>query len=105
MADARKVDSRVHVELWTSWASLLRAYAGAHGLNSPRHAVVEVGPEEIVLRVDARWLRFTHDAMNDSSGHRTAFSLADDGTARLGESVEEMDMAAERLAREMMHNE
>jgi hypothetical protein len=26
--------SQLHTELWTSWASLLRSYAAAHGLNS-----------------------------------------------------------------------
>ena len=96
------VDPRLHVELWTSWASLLRSYAGAHGLNSPRHAVVEVGPDEIILRVDARWLRFTHHAVTDSDGHAKSFSLGEDGTAKLDGISEEMDMAAERLAREMM---
>ena len=96
------MDRRVWVELWTSWASLLRSYAGAHGLNSPRHAVVEVGPEEIVLRVDARWLRFTRDRVSDSEGHERQFALQENGTATLDGVSEEMDMAAERLAREMM---
>ena len=96
------MDPRLHVELWTSWASLLRSYAGAHGLNSHRHAVVEVGPEQILLRVDARWLRFTHNAAIDSDGHAKTFSLEEDGTAKLDGIAEEMDIAAERLAREMM---
>ena len=96
------MDPRLHVELWTSWASLLRSYAGAHGLNSPRHAVVEVGSDEIILRVNARWLRFTHNAIIDSDGHAKTFSLEEDGTAKLDGVTEEMDMAAERLAREMM---
>lgn len=96
------IDPRLQVELWTSWASLLRSYAGAHGLNSPKHAVVEVGLEEIIFRVDTCWLRFTHTTMTDSEGRSTAFSLEEDGTARLNGTNEEMDMAAERLAREMM---
>ncbi len=96
------IDPRLHVELWTSWASLLRSYAGAHGLLSPRHAVVEVGPDEIILRVDTRWLRFTHNAVTDSDGHAKTFSLEEDGTAKLDGVTDEMDMAAERLAREMM---
>ena len=100
---AQGIDPRLHVELWTSWASLLRSYAGAHGLSSPHHAVVEVGPDEIILRVDARWLRFTHNHLTDSSGRSQTFSLEEDGTAKLDGETEEMDMAAERLAREMMH--
>ena len=39
--------SRLHTELWTSWASLLRSYAAAHGLNATQHAVVEVSAEEV----------------------------------------------------------
>ena len=96
------LSSQLHRELWTSWASLLRAYTGAHGLSSPRHAVVEVGPDEILLRVDTRWLRFTHNAVTDSDGHAKTFSLEEDGTAKLDGVSEEMDMTAERLAREMM---
>ena len=92
----------LHTELWTSWASLLRAYTGAHGLNSIHHAVVEVGPDEILLRVDTRWLRFTHTTMSPSNGEPLPFSLQENGTVKLGEAAEEMDLAAERLAREMM---
>ena len=94
--------SSLHVELWTSWASLLRSYSAAHGLNSPHHAVVEVGPDEIILRVDTRWLRFTHNAVADSDGHTKTFSLEEDGTAKLSGVTEEMDIAAEHIARQMM---
>jgi DNA-binding transcriptional regulator PaaX len=97
--------SQLHIELWTSWASLLRSYAAAHGLNSRHHAVVEVGADEITLRVAAHWLRFTHDLMEDSEGNRSAFSLQEDGTVKLREHTQEMDLAAEKLAREMMHSE
>ncbi|HEX2917932.1 MAG TPA: transcriptional regulator, partial [Edaphobacter sp.] len=73
---------QLRTELWTSWASLLRSYAAAHGLNSRHHAVVEVGADEITLRVADRWLRFTHDLMEDSEGNRSAFSLLEDGTVK-----------------------
>ena len=89
-------------ELWTSWASLLRAYAGAHGLGAAQGAVVEVGLEEIVLRVGSRTLRFTHTAAEGVDGVALPFSLNEDGTATLGEETDEMDLLAERLAREMM---
>ncbi len=89
-------------ELWTSWASLLRAYAGAHGLGAAQGAVVEVGPDEILLRVGSRTLRFTHTAMEGVDGVALPFSLNEDGTATLGEETDEMDMLAERLARETM---
>ena len=99
------MDPRLRTELWTSWASLLRSYAAAHGLNSRHHAVVEVGAEEITLRVANRWLRFTHDTIQDSEGNQSAFSLQEDGTVKLNGTTEEMDLTAERLAREMMQSE
>ncbi|MGH9588445.1 MAG: transcriptional regulator [Acidobacteriaceae bacterium] len=92
----------IHRELWTSWASLLRSYSAAHGLNSGRQAVVETGADEIVLRVADHWIRFTHNRMEDSLGNSIPFSLDEDGRARLGDTTEEMDLAAEKLAREMM---
>jgi hypothetical protein len=99
------MNKALHTELWTSWASLLRSYAAAHGLNSKHHAVVEVGADEITLRVASRWLRFTHESLEDSNGNQSAFSLQEDGTVKLNGITEEMDLAAEKLAREMMHSE
>ncbi len=92
----------LQVELWTSWASMLRVYAAAHGLTSTHHAVVEVGAEEIVLRVDQRWTRFTRDAMQTSDGTSLPFCMEEDGRIRIGNEWDEMDMAAERVAREML---
>ena len=99
------LDARLRAELWTSWASLLRSYAAAHGMNSTHHAVVEVGAEEITLRVASRWLRFTHETMESSDGGRATFNMQEDGTVKLNGIAEEMDLAAERLAREMMQSE
>jgi hypothetical protein len=99
------INDRLQAELWTSWASLLRSYSAAHGLNSRHHAVVEVGADEITLRVASRWLRFTHDLIEDSEGNRSSFSLEEDGTVKLNGHTQEMDLAAEQLAREMMHSE
>jgi hypothetical protein len=97
------LNASLHTELWTSWASLLRSYAAAHGLNSPQHAVVEVSADEITFRVGSRWLRFTASAMQQDGQTSTAFRLTEDGNVVVGDGVaEEMDMAAERLAREMM---
>ncbi len=81
---------------------MLRVYAAAHGLTSTHHAVVEVGAEEIVLRVDTRWVRFARDAMTTSEGLAVGFGLEEDGQVRIGDVAEEMDMAAEGVARGMM---
>ena len=95
-------NSALHSELWTSWASLLRSYAAAHGMNGTMQAVVEVGFDEIVLRVGSKWVRFTHDEMETSDGSRTAFALNEDGTVTLDGKIDEMDFAAERMTRELM---
>ena len=95
--------AQLHTELWTSWASLLRSYAAAHGLNAPQHAVVEVSAGEIVLRVGPRWLRFTKDVVEGSQHPLQGFCLHENGTVLLADGPqEEMDMAAERFARELL---
>ena len=81
---------------------MLRVYSAAHGLTSDRHAVVEVGADEIILRVDTRWVRFTHDEMTTSEGLSQPFSMEEDGRIRIGDAAEEMDMAAEEVARGML---
>jgi hypothetical protein len=98
------VSSRVHTELWTSWASVLRSYAAAHGLNAAHHAVVEVSVGKIILRVSDRWLRFTATEMQHDGEAAVCFALTEEGDVRIGDGpAEEMDMAAERLTREMLH--
>ena len=96
------MNDALRVELWTSWASMLRVYAAAHGLTSTHHAVVEVGADEIVLRVAERWTRFSRDEMSTSEGLAVPFSMQEDGRIRIGDLEDEMDMAAERVAREML---
>ena len=97
------MNSNLHTEFWTSWASLLRSYAAAHGLNSTQHAVVEVSATEITLRVGSRWLRFTPDEVTASNHSPLAFHLNEDGTATVGTNQQEMDLAAEQFAREILH--
>jgi hypothetical protein len=92
----------LQVELWTSWASMLRVYAAAHGLASKHHAVVEIGAAEIALRVDTRWVRFTRDRMTSSEGESLEFALEEDGSVRMGAVTGAMDMAAEAVARGLL---
>jgi hypothetical protein len=87
-------------ELWTSFASVLRSYCAAHGLNSTHQAVVEVSADSITIRVASRWLRIEHIA---GQGHILGFELQQDGTLRFADGeVSDMDHAAERIARELM---
>jgi hypothetical protein len=97
------MDPSLHTELWTSWASLLRSYAAAHGLNAPQHAVIEVSADQITLRVGPRWLRFTVEQVDQSDQPSRPFRLNEDGTVTAADNPEEdMDIAAERFAREML---
>jgi hypothetical protein len=95
-------NERVFTELWTSFASQIRSYAAAHGLNSRHHAVVEVGPEIITLRVNTRWLRFTHSEMTEDNNRTQPFQIHENGTVTVGAVTEDMDFTAERLTRELM---
>ena len=72
-------------------------------MSATHHAVVEVSAEVILLRVDARWLRFTRHTMQTSTETATAFSLNEDGTVTLGDETEDMDLAAERVTRGLLH--
>ncbi len=105
MHSPSKLDLALHAELWTSWASLLRSYAAAHGLQSRHHAVVEVGSEEITLRAGRHWIRFTYDAVQKSDGTNSVFALQENGSVDIDGKIEEMDLAAESMAREMMQSE
>jgi hypothetical protein len=96
------LDSGLHTELWISWASLLRSYAAAHGLNSNNFAVLEFGEDEIILRFGPRWTRFTHSEQQSSDGRTTPFALNLDGTVTLNARIEPIDFAAEQITRELM---
>ena len=93
-------------ELWTSLASLLRSYTAAHGLHSNREAAVELTEEKITVRHGQKWLRLernyailTWTRENGSSG---SMEILHSGRLRSGANEEEMDLAAEAWARELM---
>jgi len=98
--------AQLHTELWTSFASLIRSYGAAQGLNSRHQAIVEVGSDLITLRVGTRWLRITPEQMTEDNNHSQPFQLNEDGTITVGSGpkalTEDMDFTAERLTRELM---
>jgi hypothetical protein len=96
------VNEKLHTELWISWASQLRSYAAAHGLNSNQFAVIEFGENEIILRIDNKWTRFTHAEQESSNGKKSIFALNENGTVTLDGKIEEIDFAAERITRDLM---
>ena len=100
------INERLHVELWTSFASLIRSYGAAQGLISRHQAIVEVGSDQILLRVGTRWLRITPSEMTEDNNRSQPFQLNEDGTVTVGSGstaiTEDMDFTAERLTRELM---
>ena len=105
----RDVSEQVYIELWVSLASLLRSYTAAHGLNGNRQATVELGEERITVRHGDRWLELNRRGVeidwrrNDQRSGMV--ELTDAGRLRVGEHEDEMDMAAEAWARELMHEQ
>jgi hypothetical protein len=54
--------------------------------------------------VGSRWIRFTPDEVNASNQPPLPFHLNENGTATIGNQLQqEMDIAAEHFAREILH--
>jgi hypothetical protein len=98
--------AQLYVELWVSLASLLRSYTAAHGLNGNRQATVELGEERITVRHGDGWLDLQRSGPQVSwrreDGRSGKLELTEAGTLRSETGEEEMDMAAEAWARELM---
>ncbi len=99
-------ETQLFAELWVSLASLLRSYTAAHGLNGDRQATVELGEARITVRHADRWLDMERTGRqvnwkrdNGSSG---LLELTEAGRLKSSQGEEEMDMAAEAWARELM---
>ncbi len=99
-------ETQLFVELWVSLASLLRSYTAAHGLNGKRQATVELGEERITVRYNDKWLDLKRNraqvAWTREDGSFGMLELTDAGRLKSGADEEEMDMAAEAWARELM---
>ncbi len=100
-------NARLFTELWTSLASLLRSYTAAHGLNGNRQATVELGEARITVRYGEKWLDLERAgatiAWKRENGSNGVVELTKHGRlAATGAGEEEMDLAAESWARELM---
>lgn len=97
---------QLYIELWVSLASLLRSYTAAHGLNGDRQATVELGENHITVRHGSNWLDLkrngAHITWSRDNGQSGMLELTEAGKLRSATGEEEMDMAAEAWAREMM---
>jgi hypothetical protein len=100
------IDPAVARELWASFVSLLRSYTAAHGLNGTRQAVLEVSDDHLLVRAGERLLTVRFDGHHGSlvreTGPAREFTIDDHGRVIMDGNAEEMDMVAERLAREIM---
>lgn len=98
--------AQLYVELWVSLASLLRSYTAAHGLNGNRQATVELGEERITVRHGDKWLDLKRNgaqvAWKRENGQSGMLELTEAGRLKSSGAEEEMDMAAEAWARELM---
>ena len=102
--------AQLYVELWISLASLLRSYTAAHGLNGNRQSTVELGEQRILVRHGDDWLDLKRIeatvVWQREDGKQGKLEFTDHGRLRDletdGAGEEEMDMAAERWARELM---
>jgi hypothetical protein len=104
-------------ELWVSIASLLRSYTAVHGLHEGIEAAIEFDPHRIMATNGKRWLHLerSNNAVTwmRENGTSGVLELTDHGRLRardpksqnrdMGHPEEqEMDMAAEAWARELM---
>jgi hypothetical protein len=97
---------QLYVELWVSLASLLRSYTAAHGLNGNSQATVELGEEQITVGHADEWLDLKRNGAQvmwkRDDGRNGMLELTEAGQLRSMTGEEEMDMAAEAWARELM---
>jgi cell division inhibitor SulA len=93
-------------ELWISLASLLRSYCAVHGLHDDRHATIQSDEEEITVRHQKKCLRLEREfaivTWTRENGNSGTMEIMGSGRLRSGASEEEMDLAAEAWARELM---
>jgi hypothetical protein len=93
-------------ELWISLASLLRSYTALHGLNGNRQAAVELSEDRILARHGESWLDLRRTGAQVSwqcgDGRSGEFELTESGRLRKDSGEEELDMAAEAWARDLM---
>lgn len=104
-------DEKLYTELWVSLASLLRSYTAVHGLNGNRQATVELGERKMLVRHGEDWLDLERSGprirwrRQGGQAGQLEFTQAGDLRCDTGEEenlMEEMDMFAERWARELM---
>ena len=96
-------------ELWTSLATLLRSYTAAHGLDHNLQAMVELTEGRIIVRhrenrltLDRSGAQITWTRENRTWG---TLEFTDHGRLLGSNGEQELDMAAEAWARDLMQKQ
>ena len=93
-------------ELWISLASLFRSYTALHGLSGNRRAEIKQDEEQILVEHGAKWIELRRSGSEVSwkreNGTCGTLELTEGGRLRSSTGEEEMDLAAEGWARELM---
>jgi curli biogenesis system outer membrane secretion channel CsgG len=93
-------------ELWISLASLLRSYTALHGLGSERQVTVKVDLELITARRGENYLVLRRHGQivtwKLANGRSGVMDFTEAGQLRSRAGLQEMDMAAEQWARDLM---
>jgi len=99
-------DSAASTELWVSLGSLLRSYTALHGLSGNRQAEFEQDEERILARHGDKWIELRRSGAavtwKREDGSCGELQLTEAGRLKSSAGEEEMDMAAEGWARELM---
>ena len=99
-------DERLYEELWLSLASLLRSYTALHGLHQGAIAEIENDGQRISARNKNRCLKLERNnkmvTWMRENGSKGVLELTDHGRLKGPGYEEELDMAAEAWARELM---
>ncbi|MGH9599171.1 MAG: transcriptional regulator, partial [Terracidiphilus sp.] len=96
----------LNAELWASLASLLRSYTAVHGLHNNRQAAIEHDQKRITARHGSKWIELRREdatvVWTREDGESGALELTAHGRLRGAAGEEELDLAAEAWARELM---
>jgi hypothetical protein len=93
-------------ELWISLASLLRSYTAVHGLSGNHQAQIEQDEERIQAQHGDKWIELRRSGAiviwKRENGSQGTLELTEAGRLRSSTGEEEMDLAAESWARDLM---
>jgi len=122
--DTRKTDTRVYVELWISFAALIRSYVAAHDLSRPAiyHSRVDLGEDRYLTLTGAgkiltlefetatgvgNWKLYEDDPGPERVLERGKFKIGEDSQVELSDrrGKLELEVAAEAFTAKVFDEE